>query len=163
MDVNEFGFFNGIRTSYSNDVVSVMKRILNVTQTLASLHNRKIFLLKCRMKSIFPAHIINNIKCIYSLQVEDHPYVRQAEGILFTFRKNILNLEIKITFFRIHCFENEITHLFYLLRNKVDTHLFLEFKSRVQKKHDKIFLRKFILKKLSLLQIICTTRKAFEI
>lgn len=133
------GFFEYIRNLYGNDIVMIMKKILKITKSLASFNNRRIFLLQCRMKNIIPNHIVNNIKCIYSLQLINHPYVQETQKILNGFRKSILRLEIKITINKLHTLNEELKQLYNQLQQCVDYTTFVNFNSRATDNYNFIY------------------------
>lgn len=75
----------------------------------ANFTNRKIFLLKCRATNTIPKHIFSNIHCVMTLQIEDHPYKKLIDHMMTSFKKQILNLEIKIiTFWKLKQIEHNI-------------------------------------------------------
>ncbi|XP_044764491.1 uncharacterized protein LOC123321050 [Coccinella septempunctata] len=94
------GLMSHIRHTYGDDVFSRCKNIVNLNRKLASLSNRVIFLLQCRSKEVFPSHIINNIRQVYTLELEEHPYSYLVDRTMKKFRKSILNIEIKISIWK---------------------------------------------------------------
>lgn len=86
-----------IRDNLGQETGELTKKWLKMTTKKANLTNRRNFLLTCRNMGNFPNHIINNIKSIYSLQVDEHPFRSSVDNILFNFRRKTLSLEIKVT------------------------------------------------------------------
>ncbi|XP_044759051.1 uncharacterized protein LOC123316856 [Coccinella septempunctata] len=114
------GFFQTIRDQMGTHVCNTCKLFLTSRVKLASLYNRRIFLLGCRSNRVFPNHIINNIKQILSLQIDEHPYRSNVDLIMKTFRKSVLNVEIKITAWKIRQFEGRIQRLRDQLTTTID-------------------------------------------
>ncbi|XP_044760164.1 uncharacterized protein LOC123317625 [Coccinella septempunctata] len=96
-DLTPGGLFEQIKEIYGNEVCFRCKSMINLNKKLASLKNRLIFLLRCRTLEVFPNHIINNIREINTLQLEEHPYAHLVDRCMRKFRKSILNIEIKIS------------------------------------------------------------------
>lgn len=102
------GFFDTLSQEFGNEVRLIVKEWAAKTRKLANLHNRKIFLLKCKESQLIPNHIVNNVKCIWSLQCEFNPFVNEAERILSKFRMSTLKLEIRITLWKLNKLENRV-------------------------------------------------------
>lgn len=96
--------FNTTKHQFGQDTYVKMKHIFNNKKKLASMLNRRIFLLRCRTNNIFPNHIVHSIKNIESLLCDTNHYQRKISNILHKFKKSILNIEIQIT-------EEKIRHL----------------------------------------------------
>ncbi|XP_044751669.1 uncharacterized protein LOC123311665 [Coccinella septempunctata] len=129
------GLFQHIRSEHDDVTYRDCKSLVNSRKKMASLINRRIFLLRCRTEDIFPKHIVNNIKQIFSLQVETHPYNRLVDRTLHKFRKSLLNIEIKITIWKIQKTENNIQRLNNLLQQRLTDENFRElthFANRVE-------------------------------
>lgn len=77
---------------------------------LAAAINNRIFLLRCRKNGVYPKHIVNEVRCIYSLCQEKHPYNRRVSNIVEKLRHDILNLEIKIINWKIDKLRKNIAH-----------------------------------------------------
>lgn len=122
---NSRGFFDSLSQEYGNECRLLVKEWATITKKLASLHNRKIFLLECKRNQVYPNHIINNVKCIWSLQCEFNPFVNDADRILYKFRRSILKLEIKITLWKINKMENQVKQIKAQLRNILQTSVFV--------------------------------------
>lgn len=91
-------FFNTIRSDFGNNVVKDMKRSMKINRKLASLHNRRNFLLACRRQKIFPTHITQGIKNIHMLLADSQGALQNKINNLHqNIKNNILNYEISIT------------------------------------------------------------------
>lgn len=148
------GFFNNARNTYGQQTVDLLKDWFNCSKKLASMVNRRIFLLQCRMKNVFPNHIINNVNCIYTLQIEENPYKKETDSILKKFRKSILNLEIKITIWKVSKLETKIKFIEEKVKESMEVSVINNFKDRVQNRYNKLFndIKLDNIKKLNSLQ-----------
>ncbi|XP_062711099.1 uncharacterized protein LOC134289353 [Aedes albopictus] len=70
--------------------------------------SRKKFLLACRRKGIFPPHISKALKCTHEMIAENGPFVNKVDRMINRFKKSILNLEIKQTFYKIGTLHRKI-------------------------------------------------------
>ncbi|XP_044744343.1 uncharacterized protein LOC123306421 [Coccinella septempunctata] len=75
------GFFNQIMTIYGMNMVLHFKEWSKDNKRLARSINNRIFLLRCRKSGIYPKHIVNEVKCVYSLFQEKHPYYSRVSRI----------------------------------------------------------------------------------
>ncbi|KAL5275259.1 hypothetical protein ACFFRR_001279 [Megaselia abdita] len=102
------GFFQQTTVTYGLHCTEQLKRLMTLYKNLANFNNRKIFLIKCRSSGMFPNHIVNNLNCIITLQTESHPYKKDVDKMLKTIRQKILNMEIRIMFWKINNLKREI-------------------------------------------------------
>lgn len=68
---------------------------------LANLSARKYFLLKCKKNNVFPKHIVNNINCVFQSIEENSPFTRKIDNLILEFKRKLLNIEIRIAFWKI--------------------------------------------------------------
>ncbi|KAH0535215.1 hypothetical protein KQX54_014940 [Cotesia glomerata] len=71
-------------------------------------------------KKVYPQHIINNLKCLYSLQSENHPYMKETEKIITSLKAKILKVEIKITAWSVNKLESNIDKMKESLKKQSD-------------------------------------------
>lgn len=71
--------------------------------------NRKYFLIKCRRFGVYPAHIVNNIKCLLTNLEPDMPFSNKIRKLEDNFKRRILNIEIEIIFWKISSFKKSIS------------------------------------------------------
>lgn len=135
----ENSFFQQIRTIYGEYYVCLCKEQLNLTKTLANLRNRKMFLLQCRSKNIIPNHINNNIKCVLHVQTDNHPFNNLMDKSIRKFRKSILDIEIKITLWKIESISKKLNYNWLIIEGKIVAVIFKEFKLRVSKRYANLF------------------------
>lgn len=102
--------FRHIEQEYDMNTCKKLKDLFRCNLKLAKLKNRRIFLLRCRTNKLIPQHIFNNVKYIYSVCLDDHPFQKEVSNILSGTRLKLLNLEIKITIWK-------ITNILKLIRN----------------------------------------------
>ncbi|XP_044760848.1 uncharacterized protein LOC123318294 [Coccinella septempunctata] len=101
------GFYDTLHQTYGTALYQHAKHFKKINKKLASLYNRRVFLLQCRMLNIYPRHIINSLKSIYTLQFEGGPIRKKVDIMMRKFRRNILNLEIETTIWKIKNYEHE--------------------------------------------------------
>lgn len=91
------GFFNKLLEDFGIHTHKNVKELSRLPRKLASMNNRKVYLLECKRRGIFPKHIQNNIKSVFCSLLEDHPYVYLIDRIMSKTKVAILNGEIKVT------------------------------------------------------------------
>lgn len=94
-------FFSTLREIYNKDIIDSYKLFATTNRKLTNMTMRKDFLIQCRKRNIFPAHINNICNNIYHLIDPDIPFKNRLQNITFNYKKQILNLEINITFHKI--------------------------------------------------------------
>ncbi|KAI4476739.1 hypothetical protein M0804_013356 [Polistes exclamans] len=97
-----------------------IKNWLNELLKLSAYKNRLIFLLNCKYKQVYPKHILNNLKCLYALQAEQHPYIRETDILIKSLKYKIVNLEIRITAWKIRTIEKNIRNTCNYLEKKLN-------------------------------------------
>lgn len=100
------------------------KRFIGLQKKKAAQLNRRIFLLSCRKNQLLPNHIVHNVRQIYSLELEDHPFKNSVHKILSRFRSSILNIEIKICVWKISDLQDQINLLQNSLQENLNPQLF---------------------------------------
>ncbi len=84
-----------IRSRYGQNIVKLYKRYMRATDKWVRSESRRIYLLQCRQKGLFPPHIIQNLKCVYGFFEEKTPYTNKIDRTIQGFKRKILCLEIK--------------------------------------------------------------------
>ncbi len=92
-----FNFFEHLRGAYGQNIHLAFKDYWKYNEKLASMMVRKDFLIKCRQYELIPTHIIQRVKCVYSLFGDRSPYTAEMAKVIKRFQRNILSLEIKHT------------------------------------------------------------------
>ncbi|KAH0546617.1 hypothetical protein KQX54_012283 [Cotesia glomerata] len=113
-----------MRIAHGDEVVRSLKEWSNNLIKLAALINRRIFLLKCRANNIIPKHISNNIKCIVSLSIEDHPFKKMSDKLITGFQNSVLSLEIKVTLWKLEQLKKRILEIEEYFKGLVSEQLF---------------------------------------
>lgn len=132
-------FFNQVEYNYGHDTARHFKDYASHNAKLCNATVRKDFLLECRRKGVFPAHIINTMKCIYPLLEEGSPYVSKLEKIINRFKKSLLNIEIQHTFHKIKTITQTIVHARRYIETSTNSTLSTEF---VETQHRAFITRK---------------------
>lgn len=133
------GFFHFIDNTYGVDTTRNLKTWLNLDYKLASSRNRRVFLLQCRTKGIIPNHIKNNIKCLFTTLTDENPFQNETDRILNRFRKSVLNLEIKITIWKIKDLESKLAHVKSKISDILPLNILNNFKSRALARYNNCF------------------------
>ncbi|XP_058827843.1 uncharacterized protein LOC131687767 [Topomyia yanbarensis] len=87
---------------------------------------RKDFLIECRKRGIFPAHIVNSLKCIHPLLEENSPYTQKLQNTVERFKKGLLNIEIQHTHYKI----KEFKRILEITQQQIETTATTEITSR---------------------------------
>lgn len=132
------GFFQQMTVQYGREVGTNMKTWANLNIKLASWRNRRIYLLQCKRQGIKPAHITNNIKCLYSTVV-DGMSANEIDRFNYKVVHKILLTEIRITVKRIVEMERESSLLWQSLGASLPSHILNEFKRRNIIKYNRQF------------------------
>ncbi|XP_045463736.1 uncharacterized protein LOC123673296 [Harmonia axyridis] len=136
------GFFNDIKNTHGVAAMKFFKQWAKFNSRLASLHNRRIFLLRCRSAGIKPNHLTNSIKGIDSLLADSHGIIRnQVNRYNNRLVDNLLNLEISITVDNIRRSESEIVKIKQQLTNIMSEIVVENFQRKMEINYKKKFYR----------------------
>lgn len=101
-------YFQQMRQQHGNQTVKLLKDYMKITKRLASMTNRKIFLLKCRSNEVYPLHITSGIKNINTMLSNNTGHLaKKIETYNHRLQDKILTLEIKQTFVEIVHLESD--------------------------------------------------------
>ncbi|XP_044764374.1 uncharacterized protein LOC123320942 [Coccinella septempunctata] len=120
------GFYDTLHQTYGTALYQQAKHFKKINKKLASLYNRRVFLLQCRMLNIYPRHIINSLKSIYTLQFEGGPIRKKVDIMMRKFRRSILNLEIETTIWKIKNYEHEGKKVIEILKRQLTVSHFVK-------------------------------------
>ncbi|XP_062701697.1 uncharacterized protein LOC134285243 [Aedes albopictus] len=95
------GFYQSINDEFGPEVRATLKEYADNNRRMSNMVVRKDFLIRCRKEGLFPSHIQNSFKCVFQLLEERSPYLRNLESCITTFKRKVLSLEIRHTYFRI--------------------------------------------------------------
>ena len=101
-------FYDIIGRTYGAEVQMLFKTLANATRKLGNMQSRKSFLVRCRKQGIFPSHIGNTFRCIFQLLESNSPYLGELSKCIEKFKKTVLNIEIKQTYFSLRSIQGEI-------------------------------------------------------
>ena len=104
-------FYSRIDQQFDHIVTKCFKQYASTNTKLAKMVSRKNFLIRCRKDGIFPAHITNSFKCVYSLLEENSPFLNKLTKHIHKFRRSILSIEIQNTFHKINNLNRELQQL----------------------------------------------------
>lgn len=88
-----------------------LKECATLNRKLGNMAVRKDFLLKCRRNGVFPTHIVNSFNCVLPLLEENSPYLSELQRHANRFKKAILNVEIKHTFYKMKQIKTFLSNL----------------------------------------------------
>lgn len=112
-------FYNCIDNEFGGQTKNRLKSYAHNTKKLANMMSRKSFLVRCRRQGVFPNHIINSFKCVYSLLEQNSPYLKKLHRGIDKFKKMLLNIEIMQTYHDIEKLRKEISTLRKLISSEV--------------------------------------------
>lgn len=118
------GFFQDVKACFGEEIFKIFQDLIDTHIKLSKLNNRRNFLLQCRYLSLFPKHIQQNVSCLYTISDNSHPYMHEVDKIALKLKKDILNLEIKITHWRIAEFKKDMDLKKTNLVSSVPKHIF---------------------------------------
>lgn len=105
------GFFQRVREQHGQQGIKMLNEIKATKKKLDALINRRVFLLQCRSRQVFPKHIINNVKCVTKSLSGNKRFLNKVNNIMMKFKKSILNVEISITIDDINEHQNQLSNL----------------------------------------------------
>lgn len=90
------GFFEEVKAEFGFEAVLLMKEIMKIIPKLGRAKNRRIFLLRCRSKGVFPAFIQRKVACLSQQLIPDRGILLESEALLKNFKNGILDIHIRI-------------------------------------------------------------------
>ena len=148
------GFYQTIHQQHGGEVVRLLKTWAKINIKLASLRNRKIFLLTCRTQGITPSHVINNTKNIETMiDIEDGHTGHKIKGFMLRLNSKIVNLEIASTHKNVTTCEKSKDIISEKLNSKIPN-IFTDFQHRQNQTYNKQFnkIKKSNLNKINALK-----------
>lgn len=151
------GFYREILLNYGPHAHKIISNWNKTTEKLASFNNRKIFLLKCRSTGTTPTHIEDSVSPLHTLQTENHPYHQEILNINSNLKKKILNLEIKITFWKINSLYKELFKIKREASSLIPLHIYQNFDNNQRNKYEQLFnkIKTSQVNKFNNLQTLC--------
>lgn len=134
------GFFNNICEEYGPLVVHNMKQLMKNHKKLASLYNRRIFLLRCRRSQVRPNFINDSFKSLNSIITNSFNLnIRQILNLEKRFKNKILNLQINQIQTNIILLEREINNLKINIKETLPNYIYNKFIKKQINSYQKIF------------------------
>ncbi|XP_053681982.1 uncharacterized protein LOC128732703 [Sabethes cyaneus] len=131
-------FYQNIEQQYGTETKLLLKDYARVTKKLGSMISRKVFLIRCRKRGVFPVHIANNFKFVFPLMEENGPYTRKLSKCINRFKKAVLNIEIQHTFFKLKCLQQQKEALSVKIQSSsISTQIQMSFFNSQNSFHDK--------------------------
>lgn len=125
------GFFHDIHHRYGLQTVRSLKLWAHTNTKLASMINRRIFLLKCRQHGVIPPFISNDPGINPTTLSTWDPKAREhIDRNLTKLKKQILNVEIQSTIKHINYLEISLTEIENNLTNSLPLYIFTTFKRK---------------------------------
>lgn len=120
-------FFRYIENEYGSETLNHLKAYASSNRKLGNMTSRKQFLVRCRRRGIFPSHIINSFKCVFPLLEQNSPYLRKLERSINRFRRSLLNIEIRQTYYSLNGLRKELALLKNAILDSVPEEIALDF------------------------------------
>lgn len=135
-------FYSEIESRYGSEAKLKLKLYANLNRKLVLTRSRRWFLLKCRSERIFPKHIVQNFNCAYTNVGISALHSSQLSKIIHKFKKQLLNLEIKITVSNLNKLREEIDIYMQWINVNLPQEVRVSFFGRQKVFSDKFFERK---------------------
>ncbi|XP_055585258.1 uncharacterized protein LOC129738096 [Uranotaenia lowii] len=103
-------FYNQIDDEYGTEAKHSLKIYANLNRKMGNMTARKDFLVKCRRTGLFPPHITDVFRCVYTLFEDNSPYLNELNRKVNRFKKAILSLEIRQTFYKLKQITDNMKH-----------------------------------------------------
>lgn len=104
-------YYGAIGVQFGAEAKFNFKKSSKLSRKLVSAKSRRWFLLKCRSNRIFPRHILQNFNCVYLNAGAGGSHFSDLFKIVSTFKRQLLNLEIKIAISRINSLQADMDTL----------------------------------------------------
>lgn len=136
------GFYQDIRNNFGYATMRDLKEVAKINNKLATLRNRKIFLLQCRRHGLLPKRITTGVKNVTKLTAEARGRTMHST-LQFNnrLRARILNLEIKITHDSLLDVEKKFGNAKSRITSKLPYYIVVEFFRRQSICYNKVFFR----------------------
>lgn len=123
------GFYAQVRSNFGIEAYNNLRTWARNNSKLASLRNRRIFLLQCKSNGLKPAHITNNVNCSLNI-IKDGQSGKDVMNFNNKVIQKVLLLEIKYTIKSIVSMERESSRLWGSLEELLPIHLLNNFKHK---------------------------------
>ena len=134
------GFYQTILQQYGADSVQLLKKWAKLNNKMASLKNRKLFLITCRSQGIVPTHIRNNTKHLpLMIETTNGRTARETLDFMSRLDRKILNLEINITFKSIKQAERSLKDINQTLSKKIPNNILTQFEQFQNRSYENTF------------------------
>lgn len=134
------GFYQTMLLQYGAETVRLLKQWSSLNYKMASLKNRKIFLLSCRYNGLTPTHILNNTKNLaYLIENTDSRTGQITLDFIHNLNRKILNLEIDTTYKNTKNLEKKINEISIKLNSLISINILEQFFETQRKSHENIF------------------------
>lgn len=134
------GFIQDFISKYGSDAYSKFKQWEDLSIKLATIENRRNFLLHCKNNNISPDHISNNLSCLHNSFLTDHPFNNDVNNVFTNFKNKIIKIEIKIAIWHIKKTKEEIEYVISLLEPNIQLNTFTELKNIVNRLYNKHYI-----------------------
>lgn len=134
------GYFNNILTAYGNIAVDNMKTYMKINKKLASLYNRRIFLIRCRSGKVCPNFIIDSLKCLNSIITNSFNLnIQHILNLEKRLKNKILNLQINQIESNIRKLENTVSKIKTNLKQIIPNNIYKQFLKKQNTSYQKLF------------------------
>lgn len=134
------GFFSNINQNFGPAVVKQMKYFLKINKKMASLLNRRIFLLRCRSEKIWPNFIVDSLKCLNSIITNSmNINITKIMNLEKRIKDKILSLEISVIENNIKQFQKIINNLSNNINLQLPDYIYRKFINKQNYTFNQIF------------------------
>lgn len=123
------GFYININHRFRKETTRMLKSWANINSKLASLRNRRIFLLNCKKFAVYPNHIVNNIRCMFG-SIFDSSSAIHVKKHSEQLTSKILRIEFRITVKKKLTLTREGSNIWQALEQTLPNGLLHEFRRR---------------------------------
>lgn len=134
------GFYQHITRTYGRQVTYNMKKWSSLLDKLSSLSNRRVFLHRCKRNGVIPSHIPQHQKNMMRLlTTEDRKLRSTIQNFSNRLRFQFLNFELSITNRNLENIKKSLINIENQVKSSLPTHIFNEFKQKLEQGHQHKF------------------------
>lgn len=134
------GFYQQMRNTYGREAVAELRRFSHNQLKIASLSNRRIFLLSCRRRNLLPRHITDRISNLQGIfEYRDGQTGRRIQDFYHRLGHRILCMEISITIKNLSYLQQCQLNLETQIKNIFPLEIWTEFRQRSQINYNRQF------------------------
>lgn len=135
------GFFQDIGAEFGSDAASRLRQYSRGRLKIATLINRRNFLLRCRRHGLVPRHISDRLCNLrYIFNFHDHRTGQQALDFHSRLEHKILNLEISVTIKNLNSLSSQLVNLVTDINRLIPADIWQDFRVRQDRIYNSAFI-----------------------